>query len=274
MTAIGALDRHDSARTAEAILQLLCRKRSGVLATCSADIIAKHRLYQAAPILFRYALSGPFSTAPGDCNKALERMGIPEAGLYILRSEYLHHKGERLEVKDMNFNIASETRDRLKALLKKDVGLAYLRWSDAVDEAIARRPSILPESVQDEMDRERICNNAYLVAFNRWYSARAEVVSHRMIAMGMGEAYQDMLNHVRQVAEGSRERWDIPDSCVGVQQEFVDCFETITRQMKPSPPNFNAPTIEAFEAEIDAYIDRVNASITKYWRPTTAPADK
>ena len=271
-TAIGALDRHDSARAAEAILQLLRRKRNWVLATCSTDIIVNRRLYEAVPVLFRYALEPPVSTTPGDCNKVLERLGIPEAGLYILGCEGLRRRRGQITAEDLHFDIAPEVRDRLKALLKKDVGSAYLRWSDAVDEAIARRPSILPESVQQEMDRERICNTAYLTAFDRWYSARAEVVRHRMIAMGMREAYQDMENYVRQVAEGSRERWDVPDSLSRVQMKFNACFETATRQMKPPPPNFDAPSIEAFEDEIDAYVDRVNAVITKYWCPTTKPA--
>ncbi len=227
MVAVQAiLEREDFApRAAEAFSEALRRDRSKPLANCVAELMADQHRLEIVPIFLRYALKPDLEG--GSCADALEKMGVREVGIAILRYANLFEGGPD----GADFPLRANDRQRMAALLGVDVGDSYNAWLDAWIYAVDETPSPLPPAVQEEIDRELRCYTNYCRALGRWQQARAITVRQRM-------------------AEG------------GV--DLGTCFQTTTEEMAISEPDWDAPTIEAFEVEIKAYCERVEALIRRY----------
>ncbi|MCP4378850.1 MAG: hypothetical protein GY794_22080 [bacterium] len=272
--AIEVIRGHDNAaKAAYTLADLLRRKRSYRLAYHIDDLMIAHKRYEVVPIYLRYALV-PDESGPGDCNDVLVRFGIPEAGLRLLIVAGIIEKDETGASELSDFDIDPGIRECLKSLLKKDVGVKYSKWASAVSDAINNAPSILPDSVQEEVDRELACRNRRSSAAVRWQHARGAVIRHRLVAMGELGVLKVIEDYRKQVGKRHIPDWEIPTNVFNAMRTLESRYKSADSQMKVAPPDYDAPTIEAFEAEVDAYVARVNAVITKYWCPTTRPGAK
>ena len=273
-TGVAVLARDDATATeaAEALCRLLRRKRSCTLAAYTADLLLARRHYEAVPVLLRYALKPDPHAMPDECNKALERLGIPEAGLRILQTAYRY---DRPSSRPADFDIDTESRRRLSALLSKDVGSRFSHWQAALTDAMERRPSTLPAAVQEEMDRELACYVKYVSASDRWYAARAAVARRRLAGEGKLHVLRAILQSRQQVDDGCVAEREVPFSITAAGSHLKACVDRVTDEMKVAPPDFDAPTVEAFEREVAAHAKRVDAVIAKHARDltTTRPAE-
>jgi hypothetical protein len=238
-TALQILLRHDemTQRTGEALASLLRRKRCRYLAVEIADVMADQKRLEVAPILLRYALEIDDSVWPEKCNKAIEKMGLPEAGLHILIRAVWY---DQPKSRPPDFPISADHRRRLTDLLGQDAGPNYSAWVKAVDEAIYNGPSLLPETIQNECDREVAVYIDIMASFNCWYENRVAIGRQRLARSGRTKASQVF-----------QYQWDV------------------TQDMTVEKPDYDAPTIDLFEEEVAAYSARVDAVLDKFFPPST-----
>lgn len=272
VTAVNVLSRReDTAEMAAGVFsEMLRTKRSKVLASCTAQLMVDQRRLEVVPILFRYALE-PYPTWPVEnCREALERLRVPEAGILTLVSAIAY---DRPEPEPEDFPISPERREHLAALLGKDVGDSWVAWRDALAHAVDEEPSSLPDDVQEEVDRELKCYNVYVGVRSDWLSARAAVIQRRLAAAGKMGQFQKVLVYTKEKGGRFLQDWEIPAEIRSAVGDLIAVRDAATKDMAVPEPDLDASTIQAFEKEIDAYVDRVHAVINKYLPSEPEPAE-
>ena len=268
-TALTVLSRHDAAaiRSATALAGVLRKRRTSVLAGMTADLLITHRRYEVVPVLFRYSVLCRRRPANTECVRALEKARLPEAALPILSEAYAY---DRAMSGPQDFPIDPARCGRLKALLGKDVGSMYSAWAKAVDEALATSSSSLPEQVQEELDREVVCWIESARIMGRMREAR------RAVGAWLTKAHRERLERLldRQIAAG-KDAWDVPMEVFFAAAGRARYPEQEMAAFGMDWPDADAPTVEAYEAEVRACGERVDAVIRRCLPlpPATQAAD-
>ncbi|MHC4563688.1 MAG: hypothetical protein ACYS8X_13075 [Planctomycetota bacterium] len=245
-------------------VEMLRRKRTPVLARYTARQLGNVGQAEIAPVLLRYALGMPGTETSEVCSMALVQLGVREAGICILRDAIAY---DRPESKPEDFPISTERQWCLTSLLRKDVGESYVAWRDAWVHAVDEEPSSLPEDVQDEISRELACYNAYNAVRAEWREARGAVIRKRLAAQGKMGQFKKVMAYIEEKGDAFIPDWEVPTKVRTAGGEFLAVVQAVTKDMTVPEPDYDAPTIEAFEKEIDDYIERVYAVIDKYLPP-------
>lgn len=127
-----------SSESAQRLAELLAQRPTAWLADSSAACLAKHRRYEAVPVLLRYALLGH-----EQCTDALEKMALPEAAIALASDRIINGR----------IWADGPTRERLKRLLRADAGARLIDWFEMYDRVAAGLPSPLPEAIREEAQR-------------------------------------------------------------------------------------------------------------------------
>jgi hypothetical protein len=253
--------------SARAFSEMLRTRRTHVLADYTAHELANAGRIEIAPVLLRYALETKGSK---ECTVALEQLGVREVGICILMDAMRY---DRPESKPEDFPISARRRERLARLIGKDVGDSYVAWRGAWVRAFDEEPSSLPEDVQAEIDREFECYNAYNAVRADWRNARGAVIRKRLADQGKAEQLMKVLAYVEGKGDAFGSYRELPIEIRAAGEEFLPVVEATTKDMTVPGPDYDAPTIEAFEKEIDDYIERVYAVIDKYLPPAPEPVE-
>lgn len=254
-----------SQRAVQALGDELRRNRSRALADAAAHLLASHNRLDVAPILLRYALEqGRASQAS---TKALEKMGIPEAGIAILAEAATNIAVDALLTKTRlseDFPIPREYRQRLIILLNQDVGESYFAWTEAVERALQSKRTGLPQPVQDELTRERLSFQEYQNSQTYWMAARRQLADQRIRAAGRQDLQQKVKDFIEQDGNPLSAHFRMPPDVASMVTELNQITEAAYADLAIPEPDFDAPTVDLFEQQVQAYTTALKDAIRKH----------
>lgn len=267
--AVQVLCRHDSPAAADRLSALLLAHPSPTLAQHAAPVLAENHRYETVPILMRFALCPGRGT--DKCEEALEKMRVPQAALIILRFEAClaqWRNGQDGTARD--FNLPEKTRERLKQLLGVDVGPNYRAWARVYDESLSELPSAVPESIRTETDRVVQCFVLYWNALNRQYEASRELSRRLLVNDGKGQEVESL----RAWYEKYGDQAPGPGLEATVTPEIKQSLEHVqpyldaaAARLRVQPPDWSAPSTDAFIKEIVRFDKQVDAAIARNLPP-------
>ncbi|MBN1548059.1 MAG: hypothetical protein JW902_15515 [Syntrophaceae bacterium] len=262
--AVLAEKREYAGRTADALMSRLREKRSYPLADLTVKILAQENKYEAVPILLRYALVyGNY-----EFSEALEEMKVPEVGYCVLKNIL---EFDRPRSRPEDFVVSQEHREQLSSIIGEKIGPMYSDCLKALAEMTERDHSNLPPNIQKEVTREFWCYMKYGNVLYDSTQARNELAIRRLKANGLLDKLQLVIQTNKNFGD---ERyipdWRIPPDAFEACKVIVPVFTQAEKDLEVKEPNFDAPTIDAFEREIEVFVERKKKMIQDYLSsPTT-----
>lgn len=242
------LAEHSTPRTAERLSALLRRHPNSFLAGESAPLLAKYKRYETVPILMRHALSDQWSISGEACTDALDSMDLPRAAIPIwLDGMALIDKG-----------ISAVARERLIQLLGEDAGTDPQAWMYLYIKKISKLPTPLSEACAAETDRVIDCFFRYGDALGNLIRNRGWYMLKRIKNDGKEEYLEAALKHAK-----SDVSWVSSAQLDTAEIELKPYLEETKRLFAVEPPDWNTPTTESLEKEVDDYAARVKKAVEK-----------
>ena len=261
-TAITILSRHESVapKAARRLAELLLRKRSAELAAHAAGLLAAERRVEVVPMMLRYALHPLGSDSHID---ALVEFRVPEAALAILFRERAWRPRRKAASDGDDFEVSYECHGRLKKVLGRDVGTSYVAWEQAAIKAVDKEPSRLDKAIQDEIDREMDSYVRRLEVLRRWQEARGLLMRRRLVAAGEIGVFKTILKYEKKLG-GMYAEYLVPSDLMECGATMEKFYNAAMKDLTVPMPDVDAPTVEAYEEEVELYAKRVDAVILKY----------
>ncbi|HEY5314504.1 MAG TPA: hypothetical protein VIK18_18370 [Pirellulales bacterium] len=240
---VNLLARHDSAVAAQRLARLLEVENRRQLANAVAPLMAQHRIYEAVPVLLRFACSN------GDtaCTAALEQLRVPQAAYPLLfwaavdessksKSEALRQGHANSSVPTAQLKVAERLEKELVALLGDAKGTTFAAWEQHYQLVIDKRPTPLSKAQAEQADR-------VVQAFRQLWRLEAvwgEIKQHRVYSLAIDKMKAAGLSKQADLIEASA--------------------KADANQAEIKLPPKGTPLFDAL-ATLDQYIDQAQAEI-------------
>jgi tetratricopeptide (TPR) repeat protein len=275
--AVDALEKNQGDLAAERFSEMLRKNPNASMADACAEILMRHKRYETASLIFRYALWDNQS-----CKAALEKeLKLPQMGSLILIKD-MNEQSLRINdislktTKPPQYPISDDARQRLTVLLGKDVGTNYLDWYRFVKDAIANYRGPISRDQYEEIVQVQDCLDRYSEGREYWHHL-SDMILDRITSEVMLMAGKE--NEVKFLNEFFSKDKEDREIMIETMKSEVKSPEEIdlpfrhymsfrSKQTENLPtvekPNWDVPTTEELKGEIDRYLNDIEMIREKF----------
>ncbi|HWC88172.1 MAG TPA: hypothetical protein VG433_00895 [Pirellulales bacterium] len=246
---IDLLAKQNSASAAYRLAKLLEVENRRQLATVAAPLMAEYRVFDAVPVLLRFAC------ADGDaaCIAALQKLRVPQVGIALLfwgaveesskaKSEALRQDRVNSSLAPAHLKVPDRLRKELVSLLGDIKGTTFADWEQHYRQVIDQRPTPLSKEQARQADR-------VVEAFRQLWPLEArwsEIKQHRIYALAIekmkaaGKTKQADLIEASAKADATKTEIKLPAKGT----PLFDALATLDQYIGQAQAEVKEPTID------------------------------